>query len=358
MAQPRNANGPSKPAGRLVQVRGEPAAPRCGASSFTTLHTAGPSREISCGESFCVRFIARVLAPRPRHHLSSRADPPQPPHTPPVFTDSRSPPAIHDWHPLHSGMSSPRMADVVFPPRDVSRAEHLQKPAVPTAVTAFVQQPPDTSQGGTNPTLLVAWRGSNLPKGKGRARDDTEVQQPLAPRTSATGASKVAPLATDMPKGRPPIRRTGSSQNFEQPIRERVRVSRAGVQVRGKLADPQKTPPTSSTVWRDSHVRKSGSDPAGYRTRNTRNAGCSRSVCTVRLEEVIRQHINDMPSTSTRSIPRQMGVSHSTVRHVLWVNRHNPYLWQKTDEPTFTTEDSKALPSDRTQCCGFEIRLN
>ncbi|KAJ8893653.1 hypothetical protein PR048_006253 [Dryococelus australis] len=48
-----------------------------------------------------------------------------------------------------------------------------------------------------------------------------------------------------------------------------------------------------------------------------RNTVRPRSVHTVRLE-VIRQHIDDMPSTSTDSIARQMGVSHSTVWDVLW----------------------------------------
>ncbi|KAJ8879105.1 hypothetical protein PR048_019711 [Dryococelus australis] len=56
-----------------------------------------------------------------------------------------------------------------------------------------------------------------------------------------------------------------------------------------------------------------------------RNASRPRSVRTVRLEEVIRQHINDMPSTSTRSIARHMGVSHLTVWDGLWVNRRHPY---------------------------------
>ncbi|KAJ8893695.1 hypothetical protein PR048_006295 [Dryococelus australis] len=51
--------------------------------------------------------------------------------------------------------------------------------------------------------------------------------------------------------------------------------------------------------------------------RHMRNAGRPRSVRTVRLEEVIRQYIDDMPSTSTRSIACQMGVSHSTVWDVL-----------------------------------------
>ncbi|KAJ8888164.1 hypothetical protein PR048_007651 [Dryococelus australis] len=57
---------------------------------------------------------------------------------------------------------------------------------------------------------------------------------------------------------------------------------------------------------------------------HVRNAGHSRSVRTV-----IRQHINDMPSTSACSIARQMGVSHSTVWAVLWANHHHPYRWQK-----------------------------
>ncbi|KAJ8894322.1 hypothetical protein PR048_006942 [Dryococelus australis] len=52
--------------------------------------------------------------------------------------------------------------------------------------------------------------------------------------------------------------------------------------------------------------------------RHVRNAGRHRSVHTVRLEEMIRQHINHMPSTRTRSIARQMAVSHSTVWDVLW----------------------------------------
>ncbi|KAJ8867794.1 hypothetical protein PR048_031599 [Dryococelus australis] len=50
---------------------------------------------------------------------------------------------------------------------------------------------------------------------------------------------------------------------------------------------------------------------------------------TVRLKEVIRQHINDMPSTSTRSITRQMGVPHSTGWDVLGANRRHPYRWRK-----------------------------
>ncbi|KAJ8880814.1 hypothetical protein PR048_017285 [Dryococelus australis] len=36
---------------------------------------------------------------------------------------------------------------------------------------------------------------------------------------------------------------------------------------RGKREIPEKTPPTSSLVQHDSHMRKSGSDPAGNRTR-------------------------------------------------------------------------------------------
>ncbi|KAJ8883140.1 hypothetical protein PR048_014980 [Dryococelus australis] len=52
-----------------------------------------------------------------------------------------------------------------------------------------------------------------------------------------------------------------------------------------------------------------------------RNTGRPQSVRTVRLEEVIRHHINHVPSTSTLSIARQTGVSHSTVWDVLWVNR-------------------------------------
>ncbi|KAJ8871146.1 hypothetical protein PR048_027451 [Dryococelus australis] len=63
--------------------------------------------------------------------------------------------------------------------------------------------------------------------------------------------------------------------------------------------------------------------------RHVRNAGRPRSVRAVRLEEVIRQHIDDMPSTSTRSIARQTGVSHSTVWDVLWVHRRRPYRRQK-----------------------------
>ncbi|KAJ8881398.1 hypothetical protein PR048_017879 [Dryococelus australis] len=68
---------------------------------------------------------------------------------------------------------------------------------------------------------------------------------------------------------------------------------------------------------------------ASHVAENMRNACRPRSVRTVRLEEVIRQHIDDMPSTSTRSIARQIGVSHSTVCDVLWVNRCHPYRWQK-----------------------------
>ncbi|KAJ8872291.1 hypothetical protein PR048_025894 [Dryococelus australis] len=41
--------------------------------------------------------------------------------------------------------------------------------------------------------------------------------------------------------------------------------------------------------------------------KHKRNAGRLRSVRTVRLEEVIRQHIDNMTSTSTRSITREMG---------------------------------------------------
>ncbi|KAJ8868770.1 hypothetical protein PR048_030310 [Dryococelus australis] len=52
---------------------------------------------------------------------------------------------------------------------------------------------------------------------------------------------------------------------------------------------------------------------------------------TVRLEEAVRQHIDNMPSTSTRFIERQMGMSRSTVRDVLWVNRHDPCWWQKLE---------------------------
>ncbi|KAJ8875904.1 hypothetical protein PR048_023811 [Dryococelus australis] len=58
-------------------------------------------------------------------------------------------------------------------------------------------------------------------------------------------------------------------------------------------------------------------------------SGRPRSVRTVRLEEAIRQHINNMTSISTRSIARQMGVSHSTVWDVLRINLHYPYHWQK-----------------------------
>ncbi|KAJ8873091.1 hypothetical protein PR048_026707 [Dryococelus australis] len=67
----------------------------------------------------------------------------------------------------------------------------------------------------------------------------------------------------------------------------------------------------------------------GRPRRHMRNAGRPRSVLTVRLEEVIRQYINDMRSASTRSIERQMGVSHSTAWDVLWVERRHPYHWQK-----------------------------
>ncbi|KAJ8897979.1 hypothetical protein PR048_003339 [Dryococelus australis] len=52
--------------------------------------------------------------------------------------------------------------------------------------------------------------------------------------------------------------------------------------------------------------------------RNT-HAGRPRYVGSVRLEEVIHQHINDVPSTSTRSIARRMGVLHSTTWDVLWL---------------------------------------
>ncbi|KAJ8888241.1 hypothetical protein PR048_007728 [Dryococelus australis] len=59
------------------------------------------------------------------------------------------------------------------------------------------------------------------------------------------------------------------------------------------------------------------------------DTGRPRPERTVRLEEVIRQHIDDMSSTSTRSIARQMGVSYSTVWDVLWVNLSHAYRWQK-----------------------------
>ncbi|KAJ8894906.1 hypothetical protein PR048_000213 [Dryococelus australis] len=52
-------------------------------------------------------------------------------------------------------------------------------------------------------------------------------------------------------------------------------------------------------------------------SRHMRNAGRPQSVRTVRLEEVIRQPIDDMPSTSTRSLGHQMGVLHSTAWNVL-----------------------------------------
>ncbi|KAJ8876003.1 hypothetical protein PR048_023911 [Dryococelus australis] len=65
------------------------------------------------------------------------------------------------------------------------------------------------------------------------------------------------------------------------------------------------------------------------RERHMRNAGCPWSVRTDRLEEVIRQHINNMTSTSTRSVARQMDASLSTVWDVLEVNRRHPYRWKK-----------------------------
>ncbi|KAJ8897959.1 hypothetical protein PR048_003317 [Dryococelus australis] len=63
--------------------------------------------------------------------------------------------------------------------------------------------------------------------------------------------------------------------------------------------------------------------------RHMRNADHPQSIRSVWLEKVIRQHINDMPSTSTRSIERRMGVSHLTAWDMLWVNRRHHYHWQK-----------------------------
>ncbi|KAJ8869575.1 hypothetical protein PR048_028567 [Dryococelus australis] len=137
----------------------------------------------------------------------------------------------------------------------------------------------------------------------------------------------------------------------------------------GETGDPRENPPTSDIVRHDSYMRRYGSDPAGvggeqakrsatmvpacakacarYNARSVlqwklfnrimptksaagrwlmlpmlqrhmRNACRSLSMNTVLLEEMVRQHINDMPSTSTRSIALQMGVSHSTARDVVW----------------------------------------
>ncbi|KAJ8884430.1 hypothetical protein PR048_016287 [Dryococelus australis] len=61
---------------------------------------------------------------------------------------------------------------------------------------------------------------------------------------------------------------------------------------------------------------------------------CPRSVRTVRLEEVIRQHTNDVPSTSTRSIVRQMGLSHSAVWDVLQTLPLASGFFQGTSVPT------------------------
>ncbi|KAJ8876914.1 hypothetical protein PR048_021363 [Dryococelus australis] len=72
--------------------------------------------------------------------------------------------------------------------------------------------------------------------------------------------------------------------------------------------------------------------------RHMSNAGRPRFVHTVRLEEVIRQHINDMLSTSTHSIAREMGMSHTTTWDVLWINRRHPYRWQKNLSPPVATK--------------------
>ncbi|KAJ8866886.1 hypothetical protein PR048_032748 [Dryococelus australis] len=85
-------------------------------------------------------------------------------------------------------------------------------------------------------------------------------------------------------------------------------------------------------------------------TYDLRNAGRPQSVRAVRLEEAICQHI-DMPSTSTRSIARQMCVPHSTVWDVLWINPRHSYRWQKVQgiqrKYVFKTQFSQAPLSSR-----------
>ncbi|KAJ8893996.1 hypothetical protein PR048_006604 [Dryococelus australis] len=81
-----------------------------------------------------------------------------------------------------------------------------------------------------------------------------------------------------------------------------------------------------------------------------RNAGRLRSVCAVRLEEMIRQHIKtSCPPNSMGSIPRQMGVSHSIVWDALRVNIHQPYGSQKVQgiwrKYIFKTQFSQAYIS-------------
>ncbi|KAJ8873353.1 hypothetical protein PR048_026987 [Dryococelus australis] len=90
-------------------------------------------------------------------------------------------------------------------------------------------------------------------------------------------------------------------------------------------------------------------------TRYMCNAGRPQSVRTVRLEEVIRQHIHDIPSTSIRSIARQMGVSHSTVWGVLWVNHRHLYRWQKTVSTKSGTDCRRMISVNRTRVAHLQM---
>ncbi|KAJ8883198.1 hypothetical protein PR048_015038 [Dryococelus australis] len=92
-----------------------------------------------------------------------------------------------------------------------------------------------------------------------------------------------------------------------------------------KREHPEKTHRLTATYAEIPKCKNLGSTPPGMgiehglalQQRHMRNAGRPRSMRIVRLEEVIRQNNDGVPSASTRSIERQMGVSHSTVWDVL-----------------------------------------